>query len=490
MNKSLSVIKTILLWVFVAFCLLMAIGCGSLPGSSLFVITAVITAPLKIVRNLWDKVLGIKEIPALADDTPAKWYQAKKKKEQKQHNNAIEDQKKRKLFKPMIIVVVFMIAFMVAIGDAEPANNTDSLKESTETEVSQITEKTQETIATTTTPESTATPMAKETPKLTETPDETETPNETEVSKETATPTPEVVAELSQSFELSKVPAYSGSPYVSINGNVPYFTDSEMSAESYEYYSDLDSMGRCWVCVASVGKDIMPTGERGEIGSVKPTGWKTVKYAGVVDGNYLYNRCHLLGWQLTGENANTKNLITGTRYMNVQGMLPFENMVADYVKETGNHVMYRVTPIFAGNNLVASGVLMEAKSVEDSGNGVLFNVYCYNVQPGVTIDYATGDSALEGTVATEETKSTPESETTQSVTTPAPVQQEQTPVAGGGYAVNSKNGKIHIVGGCPATGSGDNAMTSPVYFNTYEEAEAYSVSIKPSLDKRKCGNCW
>ena len=139
MNKSLPVIKTILLWVFVAFCLLMAIGCGSLPGSILFVITAVITAPLKIVRNLWDKVLGIKEIPALADDTPAKWYQAKKKKEQKQHNNAIEDQKKRKLFKPMIIVVVFMIAFMVAIGDAEPANNTDSLKESTETEVSQIT---------------------------------------------------------------------------------------------------------------------------------------------------------------------------------------------------------------------------------------------------------------------------------------------------------------------------------------------------------------
>ena len=148
--------------------------------------------------------------------------------------------------------------------------------------------------------------------------------------------------------------------------------------------------------MASVGQDIMPTKERESIGDVKPTGWHTVKYEGVVDGNYLYNRCQLLGFQLTGENANRKNLITGTRYMNVEGMLPFENMVADYVKETGNHVMYRVTPLFDGDNLVADGVLMEARSVEDNGADILFNVFCYNVQPGVSIDYATGESSLDG----------------------------------------------------------------------------------------------
>lgn len=156
----------------------------------------------------------------------------------------------------------------------------------------------------------------------------------------------------------SEIPAYSGSPYVVINNNIPYFTESDYTTSSYEYYSDLDSLGRCGVCVASIGKDLMPTEERGSIGSVKPTGWHTVKYDNV-DGKYLYNRCHLIGYQLSGENANTKNLITGTRYLNIQGMLPFENMVADYVKETGNHILYRSTPIFEGNNLLASGVLLE-----------------------------------------------------------------------------------------------------------------------------------
>ena len=285
--------------------------------------------------------------------------------------------------------------------------------------------------------------------------------------------------------------AYSGKPYVEINQNVPYFADSELSTTSYEYYSDLDSLGRCGVCIASVGQDIMPTEKRGDIGSVKPTGWHTVKYAGVVDGNYLYNRCHLIGYQLTGENANNKNLITGTRYLNVEGMLPFENMVADYVKETGNHVMYRVTPVFDGNNLLASGVLMEAKSVEDNGAGILFNVFCYNVQPGVTIDYATGDSSVDGSVVVKE-QSTPKPEATQApvVAIPEPQPEQQAPSATGSYAVNAKNGKIHIVGACPATGNGDSAMTEPVYFNTYEEAESYSISIAPNQSKRKCGNCY
>ena len=199
-----------------------------------------------------------------------------------------------------------------------------------------------------------------------------------------------------QAFNLSAIPAYSGNPYVAVNNNVPYFTDADLTSVSFEDYSDLDSLGRCGTAYASVCTDTMPTEKRGGIGSVKPTGWHTVKYDHV-DGKYLYNRCHLIGYQLTAENANEKNLITGTRYLNVQGMLPFENMTADYIKETGNHVMYRVTPVFEGDNLVASGVLMEAKSVEDQGEGILFCVYVYNVQPGVSIDYATGDStATEG----------------------------------------------------------------------------------------------
>ncbi len=195
------------------------------------------------------------------------------------------------------------------------------------------------------------------------------------------------------SIDLSNIPEYNGEPYIAVNGNVPFFEDTEVTATSFEKYSDLDNLGRCGVALASVGQDIMPTEERGSIGQIKPAGWHTVKYD-CVDGKYLYNRCHLLGYQLTGENANERNLITGTRYLNVDGMLPFENMVADYVMETGNHVMYRVTPIYTGNNLVADGVLMEGYSVEDQGEGITFCVYVYNVQPGVRIDYATGDSSL------------------------------------------------------------------------------------------------
>lgn len=190
---------------------------------------------------------------------------------------------------------------------------------------------------------------------------------------------------------------YQSEPYVVINDNNPDFTETDMTTASFESYGELDGLGRCTTAYANIGKDLMPTEKRGSIGEVKPTGWQTVKYDNV-DGKYLYNRCHLIGYQLTGENANAKNLITGTRYLNVDGMLPFENMVADYIKETNNHVLYRVTPVFAGNNLVASGVQMEAKSVEDNGDGILFNVYCFNAQPGIAIDYATGDSHLDNSV--------------------------------------------------------------------------------------------
>ena len=190
---------------------------------------------------------------------------------------------------------------------------------------------------------------------------------------------------------LDTIPEFSDTPYVVINDNVPEFAESDLTTTSFEQYADLDSLGRCGVAYANVCTDTMPTEERGSIGQVKPSGWQTVKYD-FVDGKYLYNRCHLIGYQLTAENANEKNLITGTRYLNVQGMLPFENMVADYVKETGNHVLYRVTPIFEGQDLVAKGVEMEAKSVEDDGEGICFHVFCYNNQPGVSIDYATGES--------------------------------------------------------------------------------------------------
>lgn len=192
--------------------------------------------------------------------------------------------------------------------------------------------------------------------------------------------------------DLAAIPAYSGEPYAIVNGNIPYFTASDLTSESFEYYSDLDNLGRCGTAYASVGTDLMPTEKRGSISKVKPSGWQISKYD-FVDGKYLYNRCHLIGYQLTAENANEKNLITGTRYLNVDGMLPFENLVADYVKETDNHVLYRVTPVFEGDNLVASGVLMEAESVEDEGDGVEYCVYVYNVQPGVVINYATGENA-------------------------------------------------------------------------------------------------
>jgi len=193
-------------------------------------------------------------------------------------------------------------------------------------------------------------------------------------------------------YDLSNIPDYDGKAYVELNGNVPEFSESEKTySESFEEYGKLDSLGRCTYAVSCIGKDLMPTEKRGSIGSVKPSGWHISKYD-FVDGKYLYNRCHLIGYQLTAENANERNLITGTRYLNVEGMLPFENDVADYIEITNNHVYYKVTPIFEGNNLVANGVQMQAYSVEDNGQGVSFNVYCYNVQPGVAIDYATGDN--------------------------------------------------------------------------------------------------
>lgn len=208
-------------------------------------------------------------------------------------------------------------------------------------------------------------------------------------SSNTATTAQTTVAE--QSYTIDTIPEFNNEPYVIINNNLPDFLKDDYTTDSYESYGELDYLGRCTTCISCISKDTMPTEERGAIGSVKPTGWKTVKYSNV-DGKYLYNRCHLIGYQLTAENANEKNLITGTRYLNTEGMLPFENDVADYIKSTDNHVLYRVTPIFKSKELIARGVQIEAYSIEDEGKGICFNVYCYNNQPGIEIDYKTGNS--------------------------------------------------------------------------------------------------
>lgn len=280
------------------------------------------------------------------------------------------------------------------------------------------------------------------------------------------------------SFSLSDVPAYSGKAYISVNGNVPYFTAAELTTTSFETYSDLDTLGRCGVTYACIGQDLMPTKERGSIGMVKPTGWHTVRYDDLVDGKYLYNRCHLIGYQLTGENANTQNLITGTRYLNIEGMLPFENMVADYIQETDNHVLYRVTPIFEGNNLLANGVLMEGYSVEDKGAGVSYCVFAYNVQPGIEIDYATGESKLADGAQQEEQK-------TATVTpTPSPEPEKQEPATGSeasqaDYILNTNTKKFHY-----PTCSSVNDMKEKnrqEFFGTRDETIALGYS--------PCGRC-
>lgn len=235
---------------------------------------------------------------------------------------------------------------------------------------------------------------------------------------------------------LEEVPEFNGTPYVELNDNQPEFDEYELTSETFEEYSNLDNLGRCGAAQACVGEETMPVQERESISEVKPTGWKNQKYENI-DGEYLYNRCHLIGFQLTGENANEENLITGTRYMNTQGMLPFENMVAEYIHETGNHVMYRVTPVFEGDDLVASGVQMEAESVEDEGSGICFNVYVYNVQPSITINYSTGDNWE--TITEEGTDELSEYDRTGQLKNPEGnwAEQEQT------YIINENTRKIH-----------------------------------------------
>lgn len=267
---------------------------------------------------------------------------------------------------------------------------------------------------------------------------------------------------------ISNIPQYSGEDYIIINDNVPNFSDSDLTTTSFEEYSPLDSLGRCGVAFANIGTDIMPTEKRESISSVKPSGWRSTEYStNIIKGKYLYNRSHLIGFQLTAENANERNLITGTRYFNATLMLPYENMVADYIKETNNHVLYRVTPVFEGNNLVATGVQIEAKSVEDNGEGIEFNVFIYNVQPGITIDYATGDSAISGEEITKTESST--NSTTNTDSNNSNSSNEKTVIRG------NSNSKIYH---CPGQRDYENMADSKFLVNFNSEEEAINAGYR------------
>lgn len=276
----------------------------------------------------------------------------------------------------------------------------------------------------------------------------------------------------SSNITIDNIPAYSGDDYIILNNNIPNFSESDLTTTSFEEYAPLDDLGRCGVAYSNIGTDIMPTEKRESISSVKPSGWHSVKYD-IVEGKYLYNRSHLIGYQLTAENANDRNLITGTRYFNATLMLPYENMVADYIKETNNHVLYRVTPVFEGNNLVATGVQMEAKSVEDNGEGIEFNVFVYNVQPGITIDYATGDSALSGEEMTNTSSSSNSNNTSNnsSNTTSSnnTTSTEEIIIRG-----NSKSKIYH----CPGQRDYENMADSDYLVNFNSEEEAISAGYR------------
>lgn len=314
--------------------------------------------------------------------------------------------------------------------------------------------------------------------------EEEKTEATTQSEKETAQ-TPTQNNNLSdKKISLSSIPKFSGKAYTAVNDNKPFFTPEEITDEAFEKYGNLDKKGRCTAAFACLGTEIMPgeDEDRGSISSITPTGWVQAKYDNV-SGKYLYNRCHLIGWQLSAENANKANLITGTKYLNIEGMLPFENMIADYIKETGNHVMYRVTPIFEGGNVLASGVQLEAYSVEDDGDGICFNVYCYNVQPGITIDYATGSSSL---TAGGSSKTTAGQETTKAKTTTTKPKKTTTTEAGAGftntgtYILNTNTKKIHY----PSCGS--------VKRMKAQNKESYTGSLDALLARgyTKCEKCF
>lgn len=295
---------------------------------------------------------------------------------------------------------------------------------------------------------------------------------------ETAEESSSESTENTQIVDLASIPAYSGTAAIEINGNVPFFSaEDQTRTDAFETYASLDSLGRCGVAYANICPEIMPTEDRGEIGSIKPTGWVQNKYPDIIkeSPSYLYNRCHLIAFCLAGENANEKNLITGTRYLNIEGMLPYEEMVADYVDRTGNHVLYRVTPIFDGDNLLASGVLMEGYSVEDQGSGIQFCVYAYNVQPGISIDYTTGSNWADGnSETTSNTNTTNSTSTTTNATT-----NTTTNTSTSGYVINKNTKVFHS----PTCSSVSRMKESNKQYSDESRDALISEGYSP------CGNC-
>ncbi len=441
--------KKIIAWCFSVFCLTSIFTLEFSFGTLLLFFCGVFSLPIKPIKSLWKKILPNK----------TGW----------------------------IRITALCLAFIIGISLTP---STESEEPPTDIDVNVI-ETTDNGISTETDDIFTT---ASETNHYENEPVESSTLNETTIDS-TETTIPESTVKETQSiettepitnteplkaFDYNNVPAFDEkSSYYVVNNNTPYFTLAQYSTTSYESYGKRDNLNRCSAAIAIIGKDLMPTEERGSIGMVKPSGWQTVKYD-CVDGKYLYNRCHLIGYQLTGENANEDNLITGTRFMNNNGMLPFENMVADYIKETNNHVLYRVTPIFIGNELVARGVLMEAYSVEDTGNGICFNVFCYNAQPQVEINYTNGDSKLIASVVETQPHAT-QAPATEAPATQAPATQAPTPETpiGTDY-IGNKNTKVFHYPHCSSV-KRMNESNKFYYNGTAEEMEAKGY--------RACENC-
>lgn len=379
-------VSTIIQWCFAGFFALLSLGTGSVVSSILVLIAAVLMAPIKPIRDAMKKIK----------------------------------------IKSAVAIVLSVVLFFVAVGISPVADSSDTTgpPSATDEVLDSSKEHSEESLTIQNETEITSEEQSSESESLTEA-----TTNSGSSSSSVGTGTAKPV-------NPSNIPAYTNKPYVAINNNQPNFSSAELTTKAYESYSPLDILGRCGVAIASCGKEIMPAPgeERGSISSIKPSGWNQASYKGI-SGGYLWNRCHLIGWQLSAENANKRNLITGTRYMNINGMLPFENMIADYIKETGNHVAFRVTPIFKGNNLVASGVQMEAYSIEDDGDGICFNVYCYNVQPGITINYADGSSSSNGNSETTTKKTETTTKKTETTT-----REANTSVA---YVLNTNSMKFH-----------------------------------------------
>ncbi len=424
-----KIVLVVVEWILVAFFALCALGNGFRPSSLLLVFAALLTAPIKPVRKFLSR-FKIKD-----------WH----------------------------LVVVAVILFFTCVftsgngsGSGELADGSDTVYESEYTSAEESDSKEENGTAS-------ESQIVTGDGKFESVSEETES-KEGE-KEETSLSEPEETSK-AQPVGLSDIPPYSGNIYVTVNGNKPVFSASELKTVGYENYSELDSLGRCGTATASCGKDTMPKDgeERGSIGDVYPSGWKQAKYEGI-SGGWLWNRCHLIGWQLSAENANRKNLITGTRCMNVDGMLPFENMVADYIKETGNHVAYRVTPIYDGDNLVCSGVQIEAYSVEDKGEGIEFNVFCYNVQPNISINYKTGDSEYIGGAKEETTKAS------QSNNGSVPVADNGTAET---YILNTNTKKFH-----KPTCASAKKIASENYAESSESKETLiSQGYKP------CKNCF